>query len=132
MPGQTAWDNARAAFDSENYTEAGLFSAQMLGEQALAVATLGQGSAALKSASSSSLLFKEYSVAKAFGPSRSIFGRERLGGSSLFNINSNDVLRIGWGWRGSATTGTHVFRISGDWVRRIGVESGHIDLFTWP
>ncbi len=66
------------------------------------------------------------------GPGGSIFGRARQGGSSLFDINANDSLRIGWGWKGGQTTGTNVFRISGDWVKAIGVKSGHIDLFTWP
>lgn len=59
-----------------------------------------------------------------------IFGRTRLGGSSLFGINSNSVLRIGWGWQGTSTEVVHVFRISGDFVKWLGVESGHIDLFT--
>ncbi|NFV79190.1 hypothetical protein, partial [Magnetospirillum aberrantis] len=69
-------------------------------------------------------------LGKTLGPSGQIFGRARLGGSSLFGINSNDALRIGWGWKGSATSGTEVFRVSGDWVRALGVKSGHIDLLT--
>jgi hypothetical protein len=69
-------------------------------------------------------------VQEALGPADSIFGRTKLGGSSVLNINANDALRIGWGWKGGAQTGTDVFRISGDWVRAIGVKSGHIDLFT--
>jgi hypothetical protein len=64
------------------------------------------------------------------GPSGSVFGRTRLGGSSIFNINSNDLLRIGWGWKGGAQTGTNVFRISGQWIEQLGVKSGHIDLWT--
>jgi RHS repeat-associated protein len=71
-------------------------------------------------------------VGRALGPSGNIFGRARLGGSSVFGINSNSVLRIGWGWVGSATDGTNVFRISGSFIDWLGVESGHIDLFTWP
>ncbi len=71
-------------------------------------------------------------AARALGPSGNIFGRARLGGSSIFGINSNQFLRIGWGWVGSATEGTNVFRISGDFIDWLGVESGHIDLFTWP
>jgi hypothetical protein len=71
-------------------------------------------------------------VSDALGPSGSVFGRARLGGSSVFGINSNSFLRIGWGWVGSATDGTNVFRISGDFIDWLGVESGHIDLFTWP
>ena len=71
-------------------------------------------------------------VGRALGPSGNIFGRARLGGSSVFGINSNSFLRIGWGWVGSATDGTNVFRISGSFIDWLGVESGHIDLFTWP
>ena len=71
-------------------------------------------------------------AADALGPAGNIFGRARLGGSSVFGINSNSVLRIGWGWVGSATDGTNVFRISGDIIEWLGVEGGHIDLFTWP
>lgn len=65
------------------------------------------------------------------GPAGSIFGRTRLGGSSLFGINSNALLRIGWGWSGTAADGVNVFRISGNWVKAIGVSSGHIDLFSY-
>nr|WP_245559086.1 RHS repeat-associated core domain-containing protein [Arenimonas oryziterrae] len=64
-----------------------------------------------------------------FGPAGTVFGRSRLGGSSLFNINANNTLRIGWGWKGAAQTGTHVFRIAGKVVEKIK-QSGHIDL--WP
>jgi hypothetical protein len=71
-------------------------------------------------------------VSDVLGPSGSVFGRARLGGSSVFGINSNSFLRIGWGWAGSATDGTNVFRISGDFIDWLGVESGHIELFTWP
>jgi RHS repeat-associated protein len=71
-------------------------------------------------------------LGRAFGPAGSIFGRSRAGGSSLFGINSKGVLRIGWGWKGTSTNGTNVFRISGTWVKKVGVESGHIDLFSWP
>jgi hypothetical protein len=70
-------------------------------------------------------------LADALGPSGNIFGRERLGGSSLFNINANPFLRIGWGWSGTATEGTNVFRVSGSLIERF-VENGHIDLFTRP
>ncbi|MFT3789476.1 MAG: RHS repeat-associated core domain-containing protein [Rudaea sp.] len=69
-------------------------------------------------------------VSDTFGPTGWVFGRQALGGSSLFDINSNSVLRIGWGWSGSATNGVNVFRISGDWVRSIGITSGHIDLWS--
>jgi hypothetical protein len=69
-------------------------------------------------------------LADALGPSGDIFGRARLGGSSLFDINANSFLRIGWGWSGSASEGTNVFRISGSFIDWLGVESGHIDLFS--
>jgi RHS repeat-associated protein len=69
-------------------------------------------------------------AADAFGPGGSIFGRARMGGSSLLNINANDLLRIGWGWKGSATAGEDVFRLSGDWVESWGVKSGHIDVWS--
>ena len=70
-------------------------------------------------------------VGEALGPTGWIFGRERLGGSSLMNINSNDYLRIGWGWVGDAQTGTNVFRIGGEWLRELGFKNPHIDLFKW-
>jgi hypothetical protein len=64
------------------------------------------------------------------GPSGSVFGRTRLGGSSLLNINNNESLRIGWSGVGDYNTGTNVFRISGDWLDAVtGVENSHIDLF---
>ncbi|MGB2833662.1 MAG: hypothetical protein WBC07_11980 [Methylotenera sp.] len=67
-------------------------------------------------------------IIDALGPGGYIFGRAKLGGSSVLNINSNDLLRIGWGWKGSATNGSSVFRISGQWVEKAGVKNGHIDL----
>jgi RHS repeat-associated protein len=66
------------------------------------------------------------------GPAGPIFGRATRGGSSIFDINANDALRIGWGWKGSATQGSDVFRISAEWLRALGVQSGHIDLLTLP
>jgi len=72
------------------------------------------------------------SVGQALGPTGPIFGRTALGGSSIFGINSNSALRIGWGWKGTSTAGTNVFRISGRWVKSLGVRSGHVDLFAWP
>jgi RHS repeat-associated protein len=71
-------------------------------------------------------------VADALGPSGYVFGRTSWGGTSIFGINSYSVLRIGWGWTGTATQGTSVFRLSGAFIDWLGVESGHIDLFTWP
>ena len=71
-------------------------------------------------------------VARFLGPSGPIFGRTKVGGSSLLGINSNSTLRVGWGWKGTSTNGTNVFRISGKLVKELGVENGHIDIFTWP
>jgi RHS repeat-associated protein len=81
------------------------------------------GPAALEAGASGAL-------ADALGPSGDIFGRVRLGGSSVLDINANSFLRIGWGWSGSATEGTNVFRISGSFIDWLGIESGHIDLFS--
>jgi RHS repeat-associated protein len=67
------------------------------------------------------------SLAEALGPAGNIFGRTRLGGSSAFEVNSNSVLRIGWGWEGTSTAGVDTFRLSGTLIERF-VESGHIDL----
>ena len=94
----------------------------------LGTVSLGSGAGALRLGVEAALP----SVLEELGPAGSVFGRTRLGGSSWVNINANDALRVGWGWIGDAKTGTNVFRISGDWVRQIGVKSGHIDLFTWP
>lgn len=69
-------------------------------------------------------------VADELGPEGSIFGRASRGGDSLFGINTGDALRIGWGWKGSATAGEDVFRISGDWIESLGVKSGHIDIYS--
>ena len=66
------------------------------------------------------------------GPTGPVIGRARLGGSSVLGVNSNNLLRFGWGWKGGAQTGSHVLRLSGDWVRSMGVKSGHIDLLTLP
>lgn len=38
-------------------------------------------------------------------------------------LNSNDILRTGWGWKGSATAGREVFRIG------IGKSRWHIDIW---
>jgi hypothetical protein len=43
VPGQTAWDNAVTAFENEEYGRATAHIGAMLGEQVLAIATLGQG-----------------------------------------------------------------------------------------
>ena len=69
-------------------------------------------------------------ASEAFGPTGSIFGRASRGGSSILDINANDSLRVGWGWKGSATAGEDVFRISGDWIRALGIRSGHIDIWS--
>lgn len=67
-------------------------------------------------------------IKAALGPRGNIFGRKYLGGRSVFNINSNPRLRIGWGWSGTSQNGSHVFRISGPVIKKLGVKSGHIDL----
>lgn len=61
------------------------------------------------------------------GPTGTVFGRQALGGSSILGINSNAWLRVGWGWRGTALEGQHVFRLSGK-VIELFAKSGHIDL----
>lgn len=70
-------------------------------------------------------------VSRSLGPSGNIFGRARLGGSSLFRINANNALRIGWRWRGSAVDGQSMFGISGDILDFItGMAGSHVDLFS--
>jgi hypothetical protein len=69
-------------------------------------------------------------ISEELGPTGSIFGRTRLGGSSIFRINGpgNDALRFGWGWRATAARGTPVFRIAGDVLFKVtGLR--HFDLF---
>lgn len=66
------------------------------------------------------------------GPAGHIFGRQAMGGRSVLGINNNAFLRVGWGWKGSRTTGQHVFRISSDWLKKVGVKDGHLDLFSLP
>lgn len=46
VPGQRYFDNAMTSWENGNYGHAALYGAAMLGEQALTVATLGQGRAA--------------------------------------------------------------------------------------
>lgn len=71
-------------------------------------------------------------LADALGPAGSVFGRAKLGGSSIGDINANNSLRIGWGWSGTQAEGTNVFRLSGNWVDSLmGAKNSHIDLFTW-
>jgi hypothetical protein len=62
-----------------------------------------------------------------FGPSGPIFGRRAWGGSSVLGINNNAWFRMGWGWRGTAMDGQHVFRLSGKVVEFFS-ERGHIDI----
>jgi hypothetical protein len=63
-------------------------------------------------------------VDAAAGPADSIlFGRERFGSPAL--VNSNDWLRIGWGWKETDDYVGNVFRITG---RLFG--GRHLDL--WP
>lgn len=68
-------------------------------------------------------------ASRIWGPSGPIFGRKGMGGRSLI---TGDALRVGWGWKGSRTTGKHVFRVSGEWVEALGVKSGHIDIIVLP
>jgi len=57
------------------------------------------------------------------GQSGPVFGRFGAGA-----LNNNPVLRVGWGWKGSATVGQQVFRIAwgskGSWIH------GHIDIWS--
>jgi hypothetical protein len=77
------------------------------------------------------LKFGLTAIAPELGPRGSIIGRTRLGGSSILNINSNDYLRFGWGWVGTASNGQNVLRISGDFLDWVtGEEGTHINL--WP
>ena len=66
----------------------------------------------------------------ALGPSGPIIGRKLEGGSSLFNLNANRSLRVGWGWKGTSTNGNRVLRISGEWLDKVSQQKGfHIDLW---
>ncbi len=89
----------------------------MVGGTAIAVIPAAGGSLSAAVAATRSFL----------GPTGPVFGRQALGGSSMLGINSNAWLRVGWGWRGTALEGQHVFRFSGKLVEPF-VRSGHIDL----
>jgi RHS repeat-associated protein len=66
----------------------------------------------------------------ALGPSGPIIGRKLEGGSSLFNLNANRSLRVGWGWKGTSANGNRVLRISGEWLDKVSQQKGfHIDLW---
>jgi RHS repeat-associated protein len=52
VPGQVAYDNGRTSLETGNYLNAGIFFTQMLGEEVLAVLTLGEGSAIFQSGKS--------------------------------------------------------------------------------
>jgi RHS repeat-associated protein len=127
VPGQIAWDDALTNFGNGNYSAAGTDLLAMFGDQAAFAATLGvqEWSVPAKEAVTQSLK-------NTLGPYGPIFGRTRLGGSSIGQINSHDAFRIGWGWKGTFSNGEHVFRISGDWITALGIKSGHIDLLTLP
>jgi hypothetical protein len=74
-------------------------------------------------------------IGEAFGPRGFVIGRAKLGGSSFFNINDNDVFRFGWNWKGSASNGWPVVRLSSKYIADIKSFLGlgvnpHIDI--WP
>jgi RHS repeat-associated protein len=52
VPGQVAYDNGVTSLEAGNYLNAGIFFTQMLGEEVLAVLTLGEGSAIFQSGKS--------------------------------------------------------------------------------
>jgi RHS repeat-associated protein len=84
-----------------------------VGEGAMAAVDLWAGAAAFSS---------QLADAPIVGKAGPLFGR---GGAGLFN--NNNLIRLGWGWVGSATTGHDVFRLA------IGSASslihGHLDIF---
>jgi hypothetical protein len=67
---------------------------------------------------------------QALSPWGTVFGRSRLGGSSIFNINGGKNVRFGWGF--NAKIDAQVFRLSGKWPDALtGVKKSHIDFFRW-
>jgi RHS repeat-associated protein len=44
-------------------------------------------------------------------------------------LNASSKFRIGWGWKGPQKTGKKVFRIAGEWIKKVK-DNPHIDL--WP
>lgn len=54
------------------------------------------------------------------GKTSRLFGRGGKGGGGLFNRN---VLRIGWGWKGTAQSGQDTFRIG------IGHQKWHVEIW---
>ncbi len=83
----------------------------------------GYATAAVGTATAAGAVLRivDVSGAPVIGRSSVLFGR---GGGLL---NSNDIIRLGWGWVGSATTGQQVFRLA------IGNSDAilhwHLDLF---
>jgi RHS repeat-associated protein len=120
----------QAEIDDQQFLSGNMSEAQLQeSRQARADGAL-TGSMAVEGAA---LIRGGLAITKNFlGPRGPVIGRARLGGSSVLGINSNNILRFGWGWKGGAQTGSHVLRISGDWVRAAGVKSGHIDLLSLP
>lgn len=119
-PGQVSYDHAVSAYLNQEYLNSALFGAAMLAEQTLAVLTAGQGDKIARVGRGAVT-----AGGKLLGPTGPVIGRQRLGGSSLLNINSNPNFRVGWGYR--ASTNNQVLRFGGDWVRCVTGRS-HIDL----
>jgi RHS repeat-associated protein len=108
------WHDIKPAFLAVPNPEEGLMGARFLGGRA------------------ADALMQRLLASKLLGPGGRIIGNSFNGGSSILRINSNPVLRIGWGWKGTRSTGNYVFRISGNWIEAIRPSTGHIDLWVAP
>ena len=63
----------------------------------------------------------------ALGKHGALFGRGGNSGGGFFN--SNNVLRVGYGWKGGAKTGNDVFRVA--WGQKGSKFHGHVVLHTF-
>jgi len=105
VPGQVAFDKALTALENKDYIGAGVYSANMVGEQALTVLTLGEGRAVPQCTT------EGYGVVHNTGNSKIVNYLFERGGL----LNSNRYIRIGYGRKG----GSRVFRVSGQLFEKL-------------
>lgn len=128
VPGQISYDYAVESYLNGEYLNSALFGISMLGEQTLAVVTVGQGDRINRGVRGAFATSGRYlTTSSIFGKYGALFGRGGQAGGGFFN--SNNYLRIGYGWQGSGRTGSDVFRIA--WGQSGQPGSGHIVLYTF-
>jgi hypothetical protein len=123
VPGQMAWDNAVNAYQSGHYVEATAHAAATVGEQVLAIATLGQGPAAIQVGRAASS--QAATVASRALPASSALQRTLLQRSLALKEGSG-VLRRGGGTviAGAGSSRNTAFRQAEAYAKKYGGEAG--------